>query len=225
MARNQGRTRAKPREIPTETIRTVVNGRPAAVIVPVIPDDAGPVLREGLRRRRIGGQAGWCPCGARRLPSRDEGGGVTWTPIPHKPNCVRMAARVGATYARSNRRRRSRRRPCHAAPRAPPPRITADSRGLRPATAAAVAGAGRALSPPGCLARRMDRSMGRPGRLPSRPGQRLQPAPRAARRPAGGAARVLRPRRRDHAPTAGVERSGPTAACAPRGPADTATSG
>ncbi len=45
----------------------------AAVVLPVVPEDAPPEVREGIARRRAVMLYGECPCGARRaLPNRAE---------------------------------------------------------------------------------------------------------------------------------------------------------
>ncbi|MFV2102807.1 hypothetical protein [Micromonospora sp. LOL_024] len=54
------------RQLAMERLVTTVAGRPAAVEVPVIPADASPAFREGLRCRRVTAALGRCPCGARR---------------------------------------------------------------------------------------------------------------------------------------------------------------
>lgn len=40
------------------------NGRRVAYVLPVIPEDADPEIREGLARRRLAALTGQCPCGA-----------------------------------------------------------------------------------------------------------------------------------------------------------------
>lgn len=39
-------------------------GGRAAYVLPVIPEDADPEIREGLARRRVAALTGECPCGA-----------------------------------------------------------------------------------------------------------------------------------------------------------------
>lgn len=81
------------RALATEQLVTTVAGRPAAVVVPVIPADASPALREGLRRRRVAATLGRCPCGAvRPAPTAVQhaaaGQGQAHMPIPHKADCA-----------------------------------------------------------------------------------------------------------------------------------------
>jgi hypothetical protein len=66
-----------------------IGGQRHAVAVPVIPSDAPPALREGLRRRRVAGTLGRCPCGARRpeKPVYDPDTGMDWYPVDHTPDC------------------------------------------------------------------------------------------------------------------------------------------
>jgi hypothetical protein len=99
------------RTITTEPARTTVQGRPAAVNVPVIPADASPQLREGLRRRRVAALRGRCPCGARRLvsvfplarsPEMNQlsyvagGGPAVSMPFQHRPECPGHDDQLGA---------------------------------------------------------------------------------------------------------------------------------
>lgn len=80
------------RQLVMEQLITTVNGRPAAVEVPVIPGDASPAFREGLRRRRVTAALGRCPCGARRpapTPMQDAAAeqGQADMPTLHKADC------------------------------------------------------------------------------------------------------------------------------------------
>jgi hypothetical protein len=43
---------------------TLPDGRRAAIIDSIIPDDASPLVKEGLSRRALVNQGGNCPCGA-----------------------------------------------------------------------------------------------------------------------------------------------------------------
>lgn len=54
------------RTLETEVIRYTTGGLTIEASVAVIPDDASPALREGLRRRRVAAGLGRCPCGATR---------------------------------------------------------------------------------------------------------------------------------------------------------------
>ncbi|GGM53589.1 hypothetical protein ACFFX1_54815 [Dactylosporangium sucinum] len=54
-----------PRALATEhVVRDYPNGDRVLFIVPVVPDDAPPAIREGLARRRIATISGTCPCGS-----------------------------------------------------------------------------------------------------------------------------------------------------------------
>ncbi len=80
------------RQLSTEILGATVNGRPAAVVVPVIPADAPEALREGLRRRRVAGTLGRCPCGAvRPAPTGVQDAaaeqGTAHMPFPHRADC------------------------------------------------------------------------------------------------------------------------------------------
>lgn len=75
-----------------EPIITTVHGQPAAVAVPVIPADASPALREGLRRRRVAAALGRCPCGATRpamttLQHASAEQGTAHVPFNHAAAC------------------------------------------------------------------------------------------------------------------------------------------
>ncbi len=45
-------------------VQQLPDGGRGLYVLPVIPDDASPELREGLARRRIAALTGQCPCGA-----------------------------------------------------------------------------------------------------------------------------------------------------------------
>lgn len=68
------------------------------LLLPVIREDAEPVVREGLARRRLTLLTGRCPCGARlHLPNRAtrramkrdraRGGGVWQVDVEHENDC------------------------------------------------------------------------------------------------------------------------------------------
>jgi hypothetical protein len=89
------------RTLPVEITRITMRGRPAVTNLPVIPADAPPRLREGLRRRRVAALRGRCPCGARRTtspfpPARTyqtqtlgyvAGSPAVDMPFQHRPEC------------------------------------------------------------------------------------------------------------------------------------------
>lgn len=82
-----------PREIRTEKVRHRVAGYLAETEIPVIPSDAGPLLREGLSRRRYCGRKDVCRCGATRATTSPDGvaptagGGQVHLPFNHAPDC------------------------------------------------------------------------------------------------------------------------------------------
>src|SRR5689334_6666467 len=66
------------------------DGRRAAVLDYAVPDDAPPLIKEGIARRRVVNGGGACPCGAKFvLPNRAmrRRGGVTLVPVPHADDC------------------------------------------------------------------------------------------------------------------------------------------
>jgi len=84
---------ARVREIRIEPLTTLHNGRPALVNAPVIPADASPELREGIRRRRVTAALGRCPCGARRpamttVQEAAADANAAWVPTPHTADCL-----------------------------------------------------------------------------------------------------------------------------------------
>jgi hypothetical protein len=48
-----------------ELIVRNLDGTRVAYLLPVIPDDAPPLVREGIARRRLAALEGRCPCGGR----------------------------------------------------------------------------------------------------------------------------------------------------------------
>ncbi len=71
------------RTITQDVTYAEVAGRRAVLVLPVIPDDAPYVIREGIARRRIAAHTGQCPCGAvtdyGALPGPGEAGaGEVW---------------------------------------------------------------------------------------------------------------------------------------------------
>jgi hypothetical protein len=76
-----------------ESVTVTVAGRPAVTELPVIPADASPGLREGLRRRRVAATLARCPCGARRptptaVQDAAAGQGTAHMPFPHAVDCA-----------------------------------------------------------------------------------------------------------------------------------------
>jgi hypothetical protein len=45
-------------------VADLADGTRVAYVLPVIPEDAAPEVREGLARRRLAALTGQCPCGA-----------------------------------------------------------------------------------------------------------------------------------------------------------------
>jgi len=78
-----------------------IHGQRAAILLPVIPDDAPDEIREGIARRRLTTLTGTCPCGARMAgPNREQrrqmdkdrrrgiAGQVVWSiEIQHEDDC------------------------------------------------------------------------------------------------------------------------------------------
>ncbi|MGI5182230.1 hypothetical protein ACQEVZ_38650 [Dactylosporangium sp. CA-152071] len=92
------------RTLTTELLRTTIRGERAVAEVPVIPDDAPPALREGLRRRRVAAGLGRCPCGATRhitpaiwaaLCQSDPDRPTGHAPFNHTADCPAHAERLG----------------------------------------------------------------------------------------------------------------------------------
>lgn len=74
--------------------RTMIDGEPALVIGPTVPDGAPDRLKEGLARRQVVNNGGTCPCGARAtLPNREQRRKAAKTGEPlivnvvHEPDC------------------------------------------------------------------------------------------------------------------------------------------
>lgn len=57
---------ARPSRLHDEPVIGDINGCRVLFVVPVIPDDAPPAVRETITRRRLATITGVCPCGARR---------------------------------------------------------------------------------------------------------------------------------------------------------------
>jgi hypothetical protein len=78
-----------------------VEGIDTAFVVPTLPDDASPVVREGIARRRLATINGECPCGAHRPPlnrelrrrlKRDGGSPAAYSvDIEHESDCPAIA--------------------------------------------------------------------------------------------------------------------------------------
>lgn len=93
-----------------EIIYCTVNGRPATAEVPIIPANASPAFREGLRRRRVAAALGRCPCGARRpvptaVQDAEAGQGTAHMPIPHEAGCAAHDDLLGAELAAWKKRK------------------------------------------------------------------------------------------------------------------------
>lgn len=83
-------------------------GTKAALILPVVPDDAPHAVREGIARRRITMETGHCPCGAvrtgpnraqRRQMARDRAAGraqVWHLEVLHENDCPAIDATLEA---------------------------------------------------------------------------------------------------------------------------------
>ncbi len=80
-------------------IADLPGGGRAAYVLPVIPEDASPEIREGLARRRLAALTGECPCGAdspelsrqqRRARARNrakQAATLTRAAFAHEPDC------------------------------------------------------------------------------------------------------------------------------------------
>ncbi|HVA03482.1 MAG TPA: hypothetical protein VMU64_06990 [Acidimicrobiales bacterium] len=62
-------------------------------VLPEIPEDSPPEVREGLARRALVATTGKCPCGAELVIPHDlEPGTVTTITIEHEPGCPAVLA-------------------------------------------------------------------------------------------------------------------------------------
>jgi len=60
----------------------------ALFVLPEIPEDATPVVREGMARRRLVATTGRCPCGAQfHVPEHLESGTITHIAVHHADTC------------------------------------------------------------------------------------------------------------------------------------------
>jgi hypothetical protein len=65
-----------------------VRRRGALLVTPEISEDASPVVREGLARRRLVATTGQCPCGAKfTAPDDLKPGTVTVVSVEHEAGC------------------------------------------------------------------------------------------------------------------------------------------
>lgn len=87
-----------------DVTETRVDGQRVAVILPVVEEDAAPIVREGIARRRLVALSGKCPCGARlALPGRRalraarRAGIVLRVAIEHEPDCPALHVAAAAT--------------------------------------------------------------------------------------------------------------------------------
>lgn len=84
----------------TATFPVDVDGHRALVLAAVVPEDAPPVVREGLARRRLVSLTGSCPCGAVRELNRAarraarRGAGVAVIPVEHENGCPAISPEV-----------------------------------------------------------------------------------------------------------------------------------
>ncbi len=102
------------RTLRMESVPVTVNGRAAVTELPVIPADATPALAEGLRRRRVAGTLGRCPCGAvRPAPTAVQDAaaeqGTAHMPFPHKADCPAHDGLLGPELAAWQRKGGARR--------------------------------------------------------------------------------------------------------------------
>lgn len=89
-----------------------IGGVRTAIVVPAIPDDAPPEVREGIARRRILYVTGECPCGARlrldratrRAAARSRKAGrpgmVTHQRVEHEDGCPAVDETLTAAMRR-----------------------------------------------------------------------------------------------------------------------------
>jgi hypothetical protein len=80
--------------VTTEFITREIDAQRVLFVVPALPDDAPPRLREGLARRRVFYATGRCPCGATfEMPNRAtrraarKTGAVIHSRVLHKQDC------------------------------------------------------------------------------------------------------------------------------------------
>jgi hypothetical protein len=83
-----------------------VEGFDTAFVVPTLTEDAPPIVREGIARRRLATINGECPCGARRPRlnrelrrklQREGGGSEAYSvDIEHEDDCPAIAAETVA---------------------------------------------------------------------------------------------------------------------------------
>lgn len=81
--------------IADELVRfTLPDGRRGVAVLPVIPEDAPPRIREGIARRRIAATTGRCPCGA--VIDYDAGrlDGASVAEVYHDRRCPADTARL-----------------------------------------------------------------------------------------------------------------------------------
>jgi hypothetical protein len=78
----------------TEFITRDIDGQRVLFVVPALPDEAPPRLREGLARRRVLYATGRCPCGATfEMPNRAtrraarKTGAVLHGRVTHEDDC------------------------------------------------------------------------------------------------------------------------------------------
>lgn len=85
-----------------------VDGAPAALVLPTIPDAAPAAVREGIARRRLTAVTGRCPCGATfRPPNRAERraaartGRVLHVRVEHEDDCPAITESIEKAWRAS----------------------------------------------------------------------------------------------------------------------------
>lgn len=79
---------------------TLPDGGRGLAVLPVIPDDAPYLVREGIARRRITSLTGECPCGARLDYPAAIRGGVSIAEIEHEPGCAAITTKLAKAMRR-----------------------------------------------------------------------------------------------------------------------------
>ncbi len=71
-----------------------------AYVLPVIPDNAPYMVREGIARRRITTLTGQCPCGAVMNVGDLQAGTVTNVAVEHEDGCPAITTRLAKALRR-----------------------------------------------------------------------------------------------------------------------------
>ncbi len=77
-----------------------VLGVKTAYVLPVIPDNAPYMVREGLARRRITAMTGQCPCGAVMDTGDLQAGAITNVAVEHEDGCPAITTKLAKAVRR-----------------------------------------------------------------------------------------------------------------------------